>query len=61
MGGLFGGKKVSTPKVQKVSPPPAVTSEMADTAMAGAGKGGFESTFITGDLVPPTKRKTVLG
>ena len=62
MGDLFGGSKVKTPKVQKVAPPPTITSESEDWALKRAAQGaGWAKTVITGDLVPPAKKKTVLG
>ncbi len=63
MGGMFGGgSRVRPPAVQRASPPPTVTTESEDSAMRRAGQaGGYESTRITGDLVPPTRRRTTLG
>jgi hypothetical protein len=61
---LFG--HVSSPKVPKVSPPPALPQtqgDMSDLAMQLAKKrSGFEKTIVAGNLQPaPTGKKRLLG
>lgn len=59
MGGLFG-----TPKVVKTPPPPPaipdVGEEPEDIARRKRPRGRRE-TFLTGDLIPETGKKRVLG
>ena len=64
MGGIFGGgRRVTPPTVQRVSPPPTVSQESSDWAMRRAqSTSGFQQTILTGDLRPrSTGRRTVLG
>jgi hypothetical protein len=61
MGGILGGggKKVKAPTPQKAAPVPTVATDAEDEALQrakGAGR-GFESTIITGSLVPKSKGK----
>lgn len=62
MSGLF-----SKPKVTKfapptpVAPPPTETVGQAGEQVRSRKPTGREATFLTGDLVPETKKKTVLG
>ena len=64
MGGLFGGGEpdvVKAPEVKKVAPPPTVDEdEIGKSVKKGKGK-GFRDTFLVGDLVPDTDKKTFLG
>jgi len=62
MSPLFGKQK--PPEAQKPQPLPA--PEQIDQAGEAEmrrqrRKAGFESTFLTGNLVPKTNKKTVLG
>lgn len=61
MGGLFS--KPKTVKAPPVSPPLAVpqVGEEVETQARRKRPRGFRETFLTGDLVPETGKKTVLG
>lgn len=62
MGGLFGsgGGKVDPPK--PIPPPalPVVGEEVGDIARKNRPR-GFKDLFLTGELVPDTGKKKVLG
>ncbi len=62
MSGLFGGKPstVKTPPVPPPTPIPDVGEEVGDIARRKRPRGRRE-TFLTGDLVPDTGLKKVLG
>jgi hypothetical protein len=62
MGGLFSAPKstkLAPPK--PASPPPIETADQAGEQSRQQKSAGRESTFLTGDLVPQTKKKTTLG
>jgi hypothetical protein len=62
MGGLFSKPKVTKAPVAKPIAPPAVESaEQAGEGVQKRKPTGREATFLTGDLVPETKKKTLLG
>lgn len=62
MSGLF-----SKPKATKIPPPKPVAPSAVETADQAGEQvrkqkpSGRETTFLTGDLVPKPKKKTVLG
>ncbi len=61
MGGLLdGGKTVKPPPPPTTPPPPEVDVEVEDIARRKRPRGRRE-TFLTGDLIPETTGKTVLG
>lgn len=62
MSGLFGGgPKVVQPEPPKPVPPiPTVGEEPSEQAKKKRPR-GFRETFLTGDLVPETAKKGVLG
>ena len=61
MGGLFGRPK--TVKAPPVSPPPAIPDVGEEPGVIARRKRprGRRETFLTGDLVPETGKKKVLG
>ena len=62
MGGLFGGGSSVKPPPPKVEPPPTVeTAQQAATQTRKRGKTARQATFLTGDLIPETNKKSVLG
>jgi len=62
MADVFGGKP-KKPTVQKVAPPPTITTESEDWALkrTARGTGWAKAADIAGDLVPPPMKKTFLG
>lgn len=62
MSGLLdgGGGSVKAPPVPKTPPVPVVEEGVKDTARKSLPR-GRRDTFITGDLVPETKKKKLLG
>lgn len=61
MGGLFGADGgVDIPPVKPTPPVPTVGEEVGEQARKKRPR-GRQQTFITGDLVPETTKKTVLG
>ena len=63
MGGIFSSpKSVKPPPVKVVEPPPTIdTAQQAATQVRKRGKTGRQATFLTGDLIPETSKKSVLG
>jgi hypothetical protein len=63
MGGIVGGSKsVEAPAPKPVEPPPTVeTAGQAATQTRKRGRTARQATFLTGDLVPVTDKKSVLG
>ena len=61
MGGLFGRPKVVKPP--PVPPPPAIPDVGEESGVIARRKRprGRRETFLTGDLVPETGKKKVLG
>ena len=61
MGGLFGRPK--TVKAPPVPPPPPIPDVGAEPEVIARRKRprGRRETFLTGDLVPETSKKKVLG
>ena len=61
MGGLFGSPK--TVKAPPVPPPPAIpdVGEESEEIARRKRPRGRRETFLTGDLVPETGKKKVLG
>ena len=63
MSGLFGGGGSKTVKAPPVPPPPPIPEvgeEVGEQARRKRPRGRRE-TFITGDLVPDTEKKKLLG
>ena len=63
MSGLFdgGGGSVKVPPVPKTPPVPTVDEDKVGTQAKKQRPRGRRETFITGDLVPETTGKTLLG
>lgn len=62
MGGLFGdgGGDIKPPPVKPTPPVPTVGEEVGEQAKKKRPR-GRQQTFITGDLVPQSGKKKVLG
>lgn len=61
MSGLLGGDGgIETPKPKPIPPIPTVDEKVGDIARKQRPR-GREETFLTGDLVPQTTKKKVLG
>lgn len=61
MGGMFGGGGSVKPPLPTAPPAlPEVGEEVGDRARRKA-PSGRRATFLTGDLIPETKKKKVLG
>lgn len=60
MSGLGGGKTVKPAPPKPIPPIPTVGEEVAEQAKRKRPRGRRE-TFLTGDLVPETGKKGVLG
>ena len=61
MSGLFdGGGDIKTPPVPKAPPIPTVDEQVKDIARKKRPRGRQE-TFLTGDLIPETTKKRILG
>ena len=61
MGGVFSKpKSTSIPKPKSVAPPPLDTADQAGDQQRSRST-AREETFLTGDLVPDKKKKTLLG
>jgi hypothetical protein len=61
MGNLFSPPSTKLPTPKPVAPPPTETADQAGEQAKKRKSAGRESTFLTGDLVPQTKKKTTLG
>jgi hypothetical protein len=62
MGGVFSKPKTTKIAPPKPVPPPAVeTVDQAGEQVRKTTPSGRGATFLTGDLVPTPKKKTVLG
>jgi hypothetical protein len=62
MGSLFSkpkATKIADPK--PIAPPPIETVDQAGEQVRKQKPSGRQATFLTGDLVPETKKKTTLG
>lgn len=62
MGGLIGGGGAKAVKPPPVSPPVAIpeVGEEVKTQARKRRPRGFRETFLTGDLIPETEKKTKL-
>ncbi len=61
MSGLFdGGGDIQAPPVPKTPPIPTVDERVEDIARRKRPRGRQE-TFLTGDLIPETTKKRILG
>ena len=56
MGGMF-----SSPKTPDIPPPQAIPEIDEEGVKKGIRRGGRAKTFITGELVPETRKKSLLG
>ena len=62
MGGLFSKPKTKLPALPSTPAVPVVSPEVEEETIKRMKKRyGFEKTILTGELIPATGKKTVLG
>ncbi len=62
MGGLFSSPKTVKPPAPTPAPPvPTVDTDTVESQARRTRPRGRRETFLTGDLIPETTKKTVLG